>query len=250
MPDQALSFEQSTQLFKEQQAASVMQLRMLPAQHSTFGAITINYELFRASSLSGDFVDVVELADGRVVFLVADVAGHGAGAALVTVAVKSFMSRLSATSVLSAADSLQALNAELLGVNLDRHVCALAGIVDPQTYQLQLASAGAFPAPLFWSATSTTENTATSLELVGKALALFDDPHYKNETIALGVGDRLTVVTDGVLELLKGDTLAVQEQRLTVAAAAPTQEFWQVLGVEPAEGGVDDVTRFTLERQE
>lgn len=240
-----------SQLLKDQQAASVMQHRMLPATHQRFANITLSYELYSADSLCGDFVDFVELPDNRVVFLVADVAGHGVSAALVTVVLKSFMSRVTAAMANSPAQLLSALNAELLGVNLDRHVTALAGVIQQaqNSHNLTLASAGAFPLPLYWSAGESGSQPAQSLELAGKALGLFDSPECIDHTINFKPGDRLTVVTDGVLELLPKTQAGATESLLADAAGAPADQFWQRLGVTPGPGGVDDTTRFTLERR-
>lgn len=223
-----------------------MQLRMLPDTPKRFDQLTLSYELYSAGSLSGDFVDFAELPDRRVAFLVADVAGHGAGAALVTVVLKSFMSRLTANSAISPASLLAALNTELCRVNLDRHVSALLGVVQLDNYRLTLAGAGAFPLPLYWQA-SAGPATAQTLKLTGKALGLFDSPQCSDRSIRLAPGDRLTVVTDGVLELLGRDQLDELELRLAQAAALPVENFWRFLGVAPANGGVDDTTRFTLE---
>jgi len=239
-----------SQLLKEQQAASVMQHRMLPATRQQFANVTLSYELYGASHLCGDFVDFVELPDARVVFLVADVAGHGVSAALVTVVLKSFMSRVTAASSSSPAALLNDLNTELLGVNLDRHVSALAGVLqhdaqDVNAHRLTLASAGAFPLPLYWSAEQSCTTSADSLELAGKALGLFDSPACVDSEVSFKPGDRLTVVTDGVLELLPKTPEA--DAWLANAAAVPADQFWHHLGVEPAAGGVDDATRFTLE---
>ena len=70
---------------------------------------------------------------------------------------------------------------------------------------------------------------------------------YIENTMTFAVGDRLTVVTDGILEWLSGPNLGAQEEQLAKAAAAPTDQFWSTLGVAPKSGGIDDVTCFSLE---
>lgn len=250
----------STQLLKEQQAAGVMQRRMLPATPAKFAGFTLAYELYGAGELSGDFVDFVALSAHRVAFLVADVAGHGASAALVTVALKSFIARAPDQAQPTPAALLRQLNTELLAVDLDRHVCALIGVIDLDTNGVRLASAGVFPQPLFSGAclksgstpekdAQTSKNeSATSLEIAGKALGLFDLSDYTEYALSFAVGDRLTVVTDGILEWLADPSLDDKERRLATAAAAPVDQFWSTLGVTPDAGGIDDVTWFTLER--
>ena len=233
-----------------------MQRRMLPITPTQFAGFTLRYELYGAGELSGDFIDFVALPGNHVAFLIADVAGHGASAALVTVALKSFVSRVPAQTKPTPGSLLSQLNTELLAIDLDRHVCALVGVIDLEASCLSLASAGFFPQP-FLSAANADSSAAsglnnpprtTSLEIAGKALGLFEADNYPEQLLSFAIGDRLTVVTDGILEWLTESSLDEKEQRLAKATAAPLTEFWSTLGVVPSAGGVDDVSWFTLER--
>ena len=236
---------QHTRLRKEQQAAGLMQRRMLPGAPVELGGYRANFELWPADILSGDFLDVVELDDQRFAFLVADVAGHGTGAALVTVLLKSFATRLPQSANRGPAEMLSELNRELLAVNLERHACVLCGVVNRATHSLELASGGAYPRPLLVRKNSDAE----SLKIDGKALGLFDDGDFAQLRIELGPGDRLVVVSDGVFELLTDASLQAKENRLAGAAVAPSaSDFWQRLLVKPEDGCCDDTTWFELER--
>jgi len=236
-------------LRRDQAAAALLQRRMLPASPVQFANLRIDYQLWPASELSGDFVDVVTRPNSEVVFVVADVAGHGTSAALVTVLLKSFMCRVAAGGAAQCssdpAQLLQALNTELLAIKLERHVCALCGVVSTNN-DLLLAGGGMLPGPMLHR---RDQPQASLVELSGKALGLFQDPGYVSTPCELSPGDRLTVVTDGVLEFMSGSDLPAKETQLAAAAAQQSQTlFWDSLAFSPQAGGPDDLTWFCLER--
>ena len=234
---------------RDQAAAALMQRRMLPPSSVQLLNLRIDYQLWPAAELTGDFVDVVERPNSEVVFIVADVAGHGTSAALVTVLLKSFMSRLAAADasqrLSDPAALLQKLNEELLAIKLGCHVCALCGVFSANNV-LMLAGGGMLPGPMLHQC---EQSIAATVELSGKALGLFQDPGYVSTRCELAPGDRLTVVTDGVLEIVSGSDLPAKEAQLARAAAQRTQAlFWESLALSPQAGGSDDLTWFCLER--
>ena len=111
---------------------------------------------------------------------------------------------------------------------------------------LILAGGGMLPGPMLHQ---KNQSTASVVELSGKALGLFQEPGYVSTRCELAPGDRLTVVTDGVLEFMSGSDLLAKEAQLAVAAAQQSQTlFWDSLALSPQAGGPDDVTWFCLER--
>lgn len=237
------------ELRKEQAAGGLLQQRMLPRSPVDLEGFRIEFEIFPASQLSGDFVDVTQLNAQRFAFIVADVAGHGVSAALLTVLLKSFMCRLPQLGLESPAAILTALNAELLALGVERHICVLCGVVDQQTSVLTCAGAGAYPKPLLVRANSHQAQPAQVLEISGKAIGLFAAVSFVEQTVELQRHDRLVVMTDGVFELLSGKNLQAQEQLLAVAAVQKrSTDFWAALQVTPGNGSCDDITRFQLER--
>ena len=46
------------------------------------GPVSIHSEMQPADSVGGDYYDIIDLGEGRIAFVVADVAGHGLPAAL------------------------------------------------------------------------------------------------------------------------------------------------------------------------
>ena len=234
-------------LRRDQAAGALLQRRMLPASPVLHNKVRIDYQLWPASGMTGDFVDVVVPSSSEIVFVIADMAGHGAPAALVTVLIKSFMCRL-ADAALTGHDPAQllaALNTELLALGLERHVCALCGVVSADN-ALTLAGGGMLPGPLLHH---SGEQTAEVIELPGKALGLFAETGCESTSCSWDAGDRLTVVTDGVLEFMPDTELQAKEAQLVIAAAQASEAaFWDALSISPKAGGPDDLTWFCLER--
>lgn len=227
-------------------AAGLLQQRMFPDQPLSHDRFQIRYHIAPASELCGDFVGLERRSDSTLVFLVADVAGHGAAAALVTVALKSFMSRLAVTAGEGPAQLLWRLNNELIALDMERHVCALCGTLTRDSGQVHIAGAGAFPRPLL--SRGADAFAASPLDTKGKALGLFEGERYDDQQLVMHAGDRLTVVTDGVLDLLDGDSLVEKERRLERIAATNHQpDFATLLQERGKESQVDDVTWFEMD---
>lgn len=81
--------EYVARLEEELRQARTFQQRMLPDSPARFGGFELRGRYLPCESLGGDFYDWAEVRPGVVAFLVADVAGHGVAAAMLTGFVKS-----------------------------------------------------------------------------------------------------------------------------------------------------------------
>lgn len=81
--------EYVARLEEELRQARAFQQRMLPGTLARVGGLELRGRYLPCDSLGGDFYDWAEVAPGCVAFLVADVAGHGVAAAMLTGFVKS-----------------------------------------------------------------------------------------------------------------------------------------------------------------
>ena len=64
-------------LEQDQRAGYRVQQAMMPVEKAELRGYTFDYRLFPSLILSGDFIDYFEMSDGRTLFYIADVAGHG-----------------------------------------------------------------------------------------------------------------------------------------------------------------------------
>ncbi|TVS08649.1 MAG: response regulator [Gammaproteobacteria bacterium] len=237
------------ELQQDQRAGREVQLGMLPPTPMAIDGYRLQHHIIPSLFLSGDFVDYFRITDRHFVFFIADVSGHGASSAFVTVLLKNFSRRLRREyrpRMLNApGEVLRWLNQELLESQLDRHVTMFMGIIDCQDDRLAYANAGHFPAPVLVVGTE-----ARYLELPGKPLGLFPDARFASASMDLPGQFRLALFSDGVFEVMNESSLAAKEQRLmeAVAAIASLTDLCTDLGLTPGLEAPDDVACLLLSR--
>uniref|UniRef100_UPI000B01D638 PP2C family protein-serine/threonine phosphatase n=1 Tax=Marinobacterium profundum TaxID=1714300 RepID=UPI000B01D638 len=202
--------------------------------------------------LSGDFVDVAPLDDNLTLFYLADVSGHGASSALVTVLLKNMTNRVlrahqrdTPLSELSPASTLYLLNRELLDTGLGKHFTIFAGILDAQNSTLKYAVGGHHPMPIL-----SQWGEARFLTGRGMPVGLFDEPFFDEHELHLANTFSLTLFSDGVLEVMVEDgSLEKREERLRALVASgvvqPDDLLDTVLGTASCP---DDIAILTLFR--
>jgi HAMP domain-containing protein len=134
------------QLRKDLEAAAVIQTTMLP-EASEVGHVRFR-GLYRPSSLiAGDTYNVIERKDGTIGFFQLDVAGHGAPAALMSVASHHALSQalLKQVEGMDLTDLAQQINGEWSG-DLP-YFTMILGEIDPQAHRATIIQAG-HPSPL------------------------------------------------------------------------------------------------------
>ena len=165
------------------------------------GAFTLAGWLEPAADIAGDTFDFSMERDVLHLSLT-DAMGHGVGAALAaTLCVGSLRnSRNKGASLLEqVAFTNQALVEHAAHVGLEDFVTGLIGRLDLHTGSLELVNAGHVPPYLARGA------HPTSLELpVDLPLGLFHQTGYRAHRVQLEPGDRLVLLTDGMLERKAG----------------------------------------------
>ena len=144
--------------------------------------------------VGGDFWDVFKLADDKLLVVVGDVAGKGVAAAAAADTVHSTM-RAFATVDNSPAFILRKTN-DLLrsGDVIDSFATALVAVIDTETWEVRLASAG-HPGPV-----RTGRSICELIEpAYGPPLGTFD-AEYRTTSLKLAPGESLALYTDGVTE--------------------------------------------------
>jgi serine phosphatase RsbU (regulator of sigma subunit) len=196
--DETLNFYMH-RLDEELRLAARLQQDFLPKLLPQLGAVHF-HTLFRpAGYVSGDLYDVIRLDERRIGFYIADAVGHGMPAALLTMFIKHALVTKEIVGnsyrLLSPAESLSRLNAELIDQNLSQaaFATALYGIIDVQTLEVSLARAG-HPNPLILRSGGELQ----TVECDGPLLGIFPDEQFTTANIKLSPGDRLLLYTDGV----------------------------------------------------
>jgi serine phosphatase RsbU (regulator of sigma subunit) len=207
------------ELQQDQRAGRQVQLGMLPPSPMAIDGFRLQHRIVPSLFLSGDFVDYFRITDRHFVFFIADVSGHGASSAFVTVLLKNFSRRLRREyrprMLNEPGEILRWLNQELLESHLDRHVTMFLGVVDCTEDRLAYANAGHFPAPAL-----VAGEDARYLELPGKPLGLFPDLRLESASMDLPASFTLALFSDGVLEVTEAPDLAAKEAGILASVAA------------------------------
>jgi CHASE3 domain sensor protein len=142
--------------------------------------------------LAGDFVDLVDLGDGRVAVVLGDVSGHGHASAVVGLQLKSALAAMLRHASLP--DVLSALRDGLAGES-ELFATAFVGVVDTAAGRLTYVNAG-HPPPLLVANGSSVELDPTG-PLVS---AVLTDATWTVESRPFDPGAALVVFSDGLIE--------------------------------------------------
>jgi serine phosphatase RsbU (regulator of sigma subunit)/pSer/pThr/pTyr-binding forkhead associated (FHA) protein len=149
--------------------------------------------------VGGDYVDVVPMADGRVLFAVADVCGKGLQAALVTSSLHT-MVRATADSGRPLTELVERANKHLCSF-LPNHsfVTMVFVALDPRTGEAECVNAGHPPVVVARRGAAPVFLQSASNPALGVALC-----SYQSEKTRLAEDDVLLLYTDGLTELRNG----------------------------------------------
>lgn len=145
--------------------------------------------------IGGDYFDHIELADGRLALVIADISGKGVPAAISMSAFRSIV--LAHARTLQQPVELAARVNELLpeATAQAAYVTCVYGVLDPGDGRLSYVNCGHNP-PLLLRA----DGGAERLESGGMPLGVFADAHLEPGEAWLRRGDTLVLYTDGVVE--------------------------------------------------
>lgn len=205
-----------SELRADQNAGRKVQMKMLPEHERGFGTFQMDHMVKPSLYLSGDFLDYVRLDDTRALVYIADVSGHGASSAFVTVLLKNLTNRLqrnmrrgSSHDILEPNRFLERVNKELKDTGLGKHVTMFVGLLDSEARTLTYAVGAHFPMPILTSSEGTD-----FLEGSGLPVGLFDSPEWEVYQRPLPADFCLILFSDGILEVIEEPGLDKKERRL------------------------------------
>lgn len=205
------------ELRADQRAGRKVQLRMLPDREQDLAGLHIDHLIKPSLYLSGDFLDYFRISEDQVLVYIADVSGHGASSAFVTVLLKNLTNRLqrnfrrqSSDDILYPDRFLERINSELLDTGLGKHVTVFVGIITISERKLKYAVGAHFPMPIL----SFEGGETAFLEGSGLPVGLFETPQWDVYEIPLDKPFRLTLFSDGILEVIRAKSLDEKERTL------------------------------------
>ncbi len=241
-------------LQQDQDAGRRAQLQLLPEPDASLAGYKFQHIIKPSLNLSGDFIDYFQISERYLGFYIADVSGHGAAAAFVTMTLKSLINqplrqyRLGADDmVVDPAAFMSYLNGELISANLGKHITVFYGVIDVQESVFNYSVAGQYPAPIIFNA-----NRIMALEEGGFPIGLFGWANFVNHQVEINSDFKLLMVSDGWLELISDDDTPVEENYLIdyvkrneisiESLIKPIQQY-------PKDNMPDDITVFIVSKE-
>lgn len=184
-------------LTEDMAIAGAIQKSLLPAKPPEFPGFDVFGHSDPADETGGDYYNWYVLPDGRLAVLLADVAGHGIGPALLAVDLHAYVRAVAPVGD-DGRQWMTQLNSHVSGDLTEGRFITFVGVVlDQRDGRVHVLSAGHGPILLY---RSQDEKTVT-LGSHGPPLGVIDDFQYKEQqTLEMQVGDILAIFTDGFVE--------------------------------------------------
>src|SRR6201995_3052138 len=235
----------------ELQIARQIQASTLPQHLPTLVDLDIAARYVPMTSVAGDFYDFLPDGKNRLGVLIADVAGHRVGSALIASMVKVAFAAQS-EHVADPAKLLTEVNIALCGKFEEQYVTAAYVYIDCERNMVRYAGGGHPPIIV----ASRTDGAIRRVEENGPILGMFAEAPYSAVEIPFRPGDRLFLYTDGAFEAMNSSNeeygkVRVEEflkSHLTMSPDALSTAFLADLShwSGHSQGGQDDDITFVV----
>ena len=169
---------------------------LLPAFETRFATVATAGVSYSAEKIGGDCYDYLDLPDGSLGILIADVSGHGVAAAMYMAATRGAL-HAEARRTSDPGELLKRTNGVLSSTFDQAEMFATAFLVRVSTDGREWLYSGAgHPAALCLRGDGALER----LESSATALGLFEETEFETSRITLAPEDRLLLYTDGFTE--------------------------------------------------
>ena len=250
---QAIEHRKVTQEMAE---AGRIQTTFIPIHSPIIPGYEISSKLLPARETSGDFYDFINLDNGKLAVIIADVGDKGAGAALYMAMSRTLIRTYFGEDKLEPKDVLQNVNRRILS---DTHqgifLTVFLGILDPEQNTFTYVNAGHNPP--FHVRENQEDYSLKKLEKTGTLVGLFDDVAWEEKTISINPGEVMILYTDGISEAQNNSGQFFGNDRLeeilreSFSSSAETYRdeiFDKVQGFIGSAPRLDDITLIVLSR--
>ena len=194
----------------ELEIARNLQIEILPANFPKIAGCDGAAFMVPATTMGGDFYDFIELPDGKIGLVMADVSGKGVPAAFFMAVARTNL-RLVACDSSGPSECLRRTNDLLCTQNpMYLFVTIFYGVFDPITGLLSYANGGHNP-PIIRRIDGSTQMLAS---LGDTALGIIENISFQEHTHQFSPGDSLVLYTDGVTEAFNSDWEEHGEERM------------------------------------
>jgi serine phosphatase RsbU (regulator of sigma subunit) len=194
---------------QELNMARRIQRSFLLSQFPAMPRLEVHAVNVSSKEVSGDFYDVVPAGGDAFLIAIADVAGKGVPAALLSSMLQASL-RTQANTVPSVAAILRNINTLVYrSTAVSQFATFFLARVDEAALTLAFSNAGHnFPIVF------RRDGSRATLERGGTVVGILEGAEFEEDAIALGPGDRVLLYTDGISEAARADGELFGEERL------------------------------------
>ena len=197
--------QKSGQLMKDLTFAQKIQWNLLPFDDPHFKYSKIEFFYKPMEQLGGDFFDFLRMRESHLKgIFISDVSGHGVGAALITIMVKTLLEAAGKARSLPA-ELLSYINTKLYGKINDNFLTAFYAIYDEKLKILHYVNAGHNPP---WC---LRKGEILELEARGPVLGIKGEIFLEEKSFSLLPGDRIFYFTDGLTEASNAEYIQFED---------------------------------------
>lgn len=190
--------------------AHEVQMQLIPQHPPLIDGYEIAGVCLPTFVIGGDYYDFIDLEQGKLGMVLADVSGHGIPAALVMSAFRAML-RTQARRQNDPATAARFINQsmpEFAGVS--DFVTAIYGVLDPSSGQFSYVNCGHPPLLVF-----SPNGMLREMSNRGPALGVFERQEYDTAKLSIESGDLLLLHTDGATESIDEEGNFFGLERLT-----------------------------------
>jgi len=185
---------QERRLERDLMLAQELQFRLLPQVKPKFLNLEVAAKSVPARQIGGDLYDFLKYSLGRTAFVIGDVSGKGAPAAIYAALVSGIL-RSHAPLEPAAAEMLGAVNLSLAERRIEaQFVSLICAVWDDEQRRLQVANSG-LPRPIY-----CRDGKIEIIDATGLPLGLFDEADYDEFSFRAKPGDLFVFYSDGILD--------------------------------------------------
>ena len=183
----------------ETKIAKTIQNSILPLNDTYWNTIAFNSLYIPAGDLGGDFYDLIKLSDDEYLIYIADVAGHGIQASLLTVFMRERVRTNTEAALAGTGELLSKLVDDYCALDLDYSMYVTMALCKytKSRRELSISNAGHNCSPLIIRDNGHIE----TIPIRGMPVCVIaGGAEYEEETVVMKPGDRLILFTDGIVE--------------------------------------------------
>lgn len=248
--------QESLRLLKQDQIAGLeVQKSLMPESPLSAGEYQISHSIVPSLYLSGDFVGYNVVLGRYLLFYFADVSGHGASSAFVTVLLRFMVGRVIrrhqleedyAALAMAPQGLVEHINSQMLATGLGKHMTLFAGSVDMDNNVMRYVAGAQLPPPIL-----VVDGKAVFLPGKGKPVGIFEDVSWHVEELKMPVRSSLVLLSDGVFDLFPEAQIADKEAailKLLGTRSGTLEDLKEALQIDYIEEPQDDISLLLLTR--